>query len=89
MPFLKRRILGIHSFPNFLLDALTYWTEILYYDFHLFNLRSSSSVFNFRHFFAEIMPFLNTHILYIRCLHHFKSDLLNNMDDMHILGTEP
>ena len=24
-----------------------------------------------------------------RCIHHFKSDLINNMDHMHISGTEP
>ena len=26
--------------------------------------------------------------LLLRCLHHLKSDLINNMDDMHISGTE-
>ena len=25
---------------------------------------------------------------YVRCIHHFKSDLNNNMDHMRILGTE-
>ena len=24
-----------------------------------------------------------------RCIHHFKSDLINNMDHMRISGTEP
>ena len=27
--------------------------------------------------------------LLIRCIHHFKSDLINNMDHMFISGTEP
>ena len=27
--------------------------------------------------------------LLLRCLHHFKSDLINNMDHMRISGTEP
>ena len=27
--------------------------------------------------------------LLIRCIHHFKSDLINNMDHMRISGTEP
>ena len=27
--------------------------------------------------------------LLLRCLHHFKSDLINNMDHMCISGTEP
>ena len=27
--------------------------------------------------------------LLLRCIHHFKSDLINNMDHMHISGTEP
>ena len=26
--------------------------------------------------------------LLLRCIHHFKSDLINNMDHMHISGTE-
>ena len=25
----------------------------------------------------------------LRCIHHFKSDLIDNMDNMHISGTEP
>ena len=25
----------------------------------------------------------------LRCLHHFKADLINNMDHMRISGTEP
>ena len=25
----------------------------------------------------------------LRCIHHFKSDLINDMDHMHISGTEP
>ena len=28
-------------------------------------------------------------ILILRCIHHFKSDLINNMDHMRISGTEP
>ena len=28
-------------------------------------------------------------ILLLRCMHHFKSDLINNMDHMRISGTEP
>ena len=28
-------------------------------------------------------------IILLRCLHHFKSDLINNMDHMCISGTEP
>ena len=27
--------------------------------------------------------------LLLRCIHHFKSDLINNMDHMRISGTEP
>ena len=27
--------------------------------------------------------------LLLRCIHHFKSDLINNMNHMHISGTEP
>ena len=27
--------------------------------------------------------------LLLRCIHHFKSDLINYMDHMHISGTEP
>ena len=27
--------------------------------------------------------------LLLRCMHHFKSDLINNMDHMRISGTEP
>ena len=27
--------------------------------------------------------------LLLRCIHHFKSDLVNNMDHMRISGTEP
>ena len=27
--------------------------------------------------------------LLLRCIHHFESDLINNMDHMRILGTEP
>ena len=27
--------------------------------------------------------------LLLRCIHHFKSDLIYNMDHMHISGTEP
>ena len=27
--------------------------------------------------------------LLLRCIHHFKSDLINNMDQMRISGTEP
>ena len=27
--------------------------------------------------------------LLLRCIHHFKVDLINNMDDMRISGTEP
>ena len=27
--------------------------------------------------------------LLLRCIHHFKSDLINNMDHMRILGIEP
>ena len=27
--------------------------------------------------------------LLLRCIHHFKSDLINNMDHMHISGNEP
>ena len=27
--------------------------------------------------------------LLLRCLHHFKSDLINDMDHMRISGTEP
>ena len=27
--------------------------------------------------------------LLLRCIHHFKSDLMNNMDNMRISGTEP
>ena len=28
-------------------------------------------------------------ILLLRCIHHFKSDLINDMDHMRISGTEP
>ena len=28
-------------------------------------------------------------ILLLRCIHHFKSDLINNMDHMRISGTKP
>ena len=27
--------------------------------------------------------------LLLRCIHHFKSDLINNMDHMRISGTQP
>ena len=27
--------------------------------------------------------------LLLRCIHHFKSDIINNMDHMRISGTEP
>ena len=27
--------------------------------------------------------------LLVRCVHHFKADLINNMDRMRISGTEP
>ena len=27
--------------------------------------------------------------LLLRCIHHFKADLINNMDHMRISGTEP
>ena len=27
--------------------------------------------------------------LLLRCIHHFESDLINNMDHMRIFGTEP
>ena len=27
--------------------------------------------------------------LLLRCIHHFKSDLINNMDHMRISGNEP
>ena len=27
--------------------------------------------------------------LLLRCIHHFRSDLINNMDHMRISGTEP
>ena len=27
--------------------------------------------------------------LLLRCIHHFKTDLINNMDHMRILGTKP
>ena len=27
--------------------------------------------------------------LQLRCIHHFQSDLINNIDHMHISGTEP
>ena len=27
--------------------------------------------------------------LLLRCIHHFKSDLINNIDHMRISGTEP
>ena len=27
--------------------------------------------------------------LILRCIHHFKSDLINNIDHMRISGTEP
>ena len=28
-------------------------------------------------------------LLHVRCIHHFKSDLINDMDHMRISGTEP
>ena len=32
---------------------------------------------------------LNKKRLLLRCIHHFKSDVIYNMDHMHISGTEP
>ena len=32
---------------------------------------------------------INIKSLLLRCLHNFKSDLINNIDHMRILGTEP
>ena len=46
-----------------------------------------------RHFGASVLNFLTTMCcitrLLLRCIHHFKSDYINNMDHMRILGTEP
>ena len=36
------------------------------------------------HFFSE----LNKRLL-LRCIHHFKSDLINDLDHIRISGTEP
>ena len=36
---------------------------------------------------AEILKFKKR--LLLRCIHHFKSDLINNMDHMRISGDEP
>ena len=37
MPLLEHWILEIHSFPHFFLHSLTYWAEILYMTFILWN----------------------------------------------------
>ena len=42
-------------------------------------------------------PFIKIHVsdmefqmrLLLRCIHHFESDFINNMDHMRISGTEP
>ena len=42
-------------------------------------------------FLRQIMNFVKTYKkrLLLRCIHHFKSDLINNMDRMRISGNEP
>ena len=35
------------------------------------------------------MQCLRTYTPLLRCVHNFKSDLINNMDHMRISGTEP
>ena len=69
MPLLELKILEIHSFPQFLRYALTYWAfrtlllHALTYcwnfacHFLLMNIRSSSSVVSFRQFFRSYAPF--------------------------------
>ena len=44
-----------HSFPHFLLHALTYWVEILYVTFFYKHLIK----FEYRQFFFELCPFWN------------------------------
>ena len=36
---------------------------------------------------SKILKFKKRHLL--RCIHHFKSDSINDMDHMRISGTEP
>ena len=40
------------------------------------------------HTFLQI-PFIIQKRLLLRCMHHFISDLINNLDHMHISGAEP
>ena len=42
-----------------------------------------------KHTFTDFPYIKYTKRLLLRCIHHFKSDLIDNMDHMRISGTEP
>ena len=61
------------------------------------NFKVCFALWNYREFsFTKIDTFIITALflflkkrLLLRCIHHFKSDLINNMDHKRISGTEP
>ena len=55
------------------------WMEVYSFRFH-----QSKSLLH-----TKIKWYEYKNRLLLRCIHHFKMDLINNMDHMRILGTEP
>ena len=57
MPLWLWKFVIIHSFPHFSPTCFDIFSWNLEYDFAVINLRSSSSVVNFRQFLFELCPF--------------------------------
>ena len=57
------------------------------FDLHMFLL--SRQFFTNLRWFSRLFHFEYKKRLLLRCIHHFKSDLIKNMDHMRTSGTEP
>ena len=70
MPLLECRILKIHSFPHFLLHALTYWAEILHFTLFYYTTDQVRCC-QLPSIFVGVMPLLELRILEIHSFPHF------------------
>ena len=88
--FARTRTLAVFDIP-----IVSTESQVLYSFIIKVRIRYPNFLFSYRLFIALYTN--STYIIWLkyekrlllRCIHHFKSDLINNMDHMRISGTEP
>ena len=84
IPDSHRTVFTFRSWLDLLGVVLAFWISIL---------KVSKLLQNYLHRVIDITSF-EKHLEFkksvlLRCIHHFESDFINNMDHMRISGTEP